>query len=904
MDLLRVRGARTHNLKNVDLDLPRLALVVITGPSGSGKSSLAFDTIYAEGRRRYVESLSVSARRALGGAGRAPVDSIEGLSPAIAVEQGAAGRSPRSTVGTLTELDDHLRLLLARAGDVRCPGCDAHVEATTPSEIVDGILRLGEGTRAMILAPIARRAPGPHAETFAALQRDGFVRVRINGEVHALDELEPRPQQVPIDIDIVIDRVIVKASARARILDAVELALQRGRGSLRLAVVDGPEHTWTTRFACADCDRVLPEIEPSLFSFNSARGACPRCLGLGCVRETDSLISDPRRSIRAGAIAGIKKSLPDALLLYAQRMGVDLDLPWSELPPLAREELLLGDGDEFEGIASLLAPDDLLQLARVDAQRPCELCDGARLRPEARCVYIADADMVALSREPLRALRERLRGYTPPPRRAAAAEAILREVLGRLDYLTDVGLDYLSLGRAAPTLSSGEGQRVRLATQLGGALSGVLYVLDEPSRGLHQRDRARLRDSLRALVARGNSVLLVEHDLDSVREADFVVDMGPGAGVHGGEVLAAGTLREVLASPKSVTAPWIRGERSLRRSTKAVVPQLHITIHGARSHNLRGVTAKIPLGALTAVTGVSGSGKTSLIFATLVPHLLARIAGRQPTAGPVESIEGASSIDRVVAIDALPLGRSVRSIPATLLGILEPLRELFATLPEAKARGFRASRFSFNARGGRCERCKGEGITRVAMQFLADIEVPCESCEGRRYDPDTLAVTWRGMSIADVLALTVDQALAQFEAHPRIRAPLRALHDVGLGYLHLAQSATTLSGGEAQRLRLARELVRRTLTNTLYVLDEPTAGLHRNDIATLTELLQGMVAGGATMVVIEHDLEVISLADHVIDLGPGAGPEGGEVVVDGSLEDLLRCQRSHTAEALRRHLQR
>lgn len=902
MELIRIRGARTHNLKSVDLDIPRGALVVITGPSGCGKSSLAFDTIYAEGRRRYIESLTVSARRVLGGAGRPPVDSIEGLSPAIAVSQGFVGRSPRSTVGTVSELDDHLRLLLARVGEVRCPGCGEVVAARSPSEIVDEVMALGEGARAMILAPLARRRVGPHDATFASLRREGFVRVRLNGDVVSLDELPELDDAAPLDLDLVVDRVVVRASARARVLDAVELALQRGDGAVRVAAVDGPELALTTRFACSACDRVLPEITPALLSFNSPAGACPRCQGLGTLRETSSLVRDPARSLRGGALAPWKKDLPEALLRYAQTVGVDLDLPWRDLSPRAREEILLGDGDDFPGVASLAEGADDEALSRFAPLADCDLCQGARLRPEARVVRVADADMVTLSREPLVALRARLRGYVPPARHAEVAQRVLSEVLGRLDYLIEVGVGYLSLDRAAPTLSSGEGQRVRLATQLGGALSGVLYVLDEPTRGLHPKDRARLRGALRALVARGNSVLVVEHDLDTVRAADYVVDMGPGAGVLGGEVLASGSPAEVEREPRSVTAPWLRRVRALPRHTRSPAAQGHLSIRGARAHNLRGVSAEIPFGALTAVTGVSGSGKTSLVLGTLVPHLRARIAGAPEPPAAVDAITGAERIQRVVAVDALPLTRSARSIPATLLSVLDPLRELFASLPEAKARGFRASRFSFNARGGRCERCRGEGVTRVAMQFLADVTLPCDACGGRRYEPETLAVAWRGMSIADVLSLTVDDALAQFEAHPKIRAPLRALHDVGLGYLRLAQSASTLSGGEAQRVRLARELVRRTTADTLYVLDEPTAGLHRDDIEALTDLLQSLVAEGATVVVIEHDPAVIALADHIIDLGPGAGPEGGAVTVAGDLATVLRCETSATAAALRAHL--
>ncbi|MFO0630611.1 MAG: excinuclease ABC subunit UvrA [Polyangiales bacterium] len=902
MEPIRVRGARVHNLKNVDLDLPRGALVVVTGPSGCGKSSLAFDTLFAEGRRRYIESLSVSARRALGGASRPDVDLIDGLSPAIAVAQGAVGRSPRSTVGTLTEVDDHLRLLLARVGEVSCPGCGAPVEARTPSEIVDETMALPEGTRVMILAPWKRAHTGDLTAALASLQRDGFVRVRLDGEVVGLDELPPLDTNRSHDVDVVVDRIAVRPGARARTLDAVELALRVGGGTVSVAVQGGETWVRTTRFACARCGRVMPDVTPSLFSFNSPAGQCPRCVGLGVERDTENGVKDPTRSLRGGAVPAWKKALPESLTRYAASLGVDLDAPWSELSARAREELLLGDGDLWPGIDALLRggdDEDPAPTGRFDASRPCALCAGARLRPEALCVRVAGANLAELSREPLLELRARLRDLRTPKRHEEVAARVLHEVLARLDYLAHVGVGYLTLARAAPSLSTGEGQRVRLATQLGGGLSGVLYVLDEPCRGLHPTDRAQLRESLHALVRAGNSVVVVEHDLDTVRAAAHVVDMGPGAGPLGGEVLAQGTVAEVIASPRSVTGPWLSGARQLRRAPRAVGNGPALTLRDVRTHNLRGVTARFPLGALTAVTGVSGSGKSSLVLGALVPAIRAALAG---TRGVTPSLDGASAVQRLVALDASPLGRSARSTPATLLGVLDPLRDLFAALPEAKARGYRAARFSYNARGGRCERCRGDGILRVAMEFLADVTLPCDACGGRRYEPETLAVTWRGMSIADVLDLTVDAALAQFEAHPKIRAPLRALHDVGVGYLRLAQPSSTLSGGEAQRVRLARELVRRTTAGTLYVLDEPTAGLHRSDVEAVMHLLGGLVDEGATVVIIEHDPAVIALADHVIDLGPGAGPEGGEVCWQGDVAGLRARGESRTAQALRAHL--
>lgn len=900
---ISIRGARTHNLKNLDLDLPRDRLVVITGPSGSGKSSLAFDTVYAEGRRRYVESLSVHARRFLGASARPPVDAMDGLSPAIAIAQRGVARSPRGTVGTLTELDDHLRLLLARVGEVRCPDCGEPVNALTPSEIVDEVLAMGEGTRAALLAPLARAQRGSHAALLEGLRKEGFVRARIDGAVVELDTVDALAPDRAHDIDLVVDRVVIKPDARARILDAVELCLRRGAGVVRVAPVDGAERALTSRFACARCGRVLPEIEPALFSFNSAAGACERCSGLGVreVADVARVIPDPSRSLKGGAVPAWKRSLPRELSAWAREMGVDLDLPWNELPARAQDELLHGDGDAFPGIVALLDEDaeDDAPGDRFTVLRPCDRCEGSRLRPEARAVRVAGADVVTLSNEPLVALRARLEALVPPPRRAAVAERILHEIQGRLGYLVDVGLGYLSLARGTTTLSSGEAQRARLATQLGGALVGVLYVLDEPTRGLHPTDRAQLRRTIRALVDRGNSVIVVEHDLDTIRAADHVVDMGPGAGPLGGRVLAEGAPSTLSAQPQSVTAPWLDGRRSLARAPDRPRAQGAVTLRGARLHNLKNVSVRIPLGTLSAVTGVSGSGKSSLILGTLVPHLRARIQGTAPPAAPLDALSVEGALDRVVCVDASPLGRSARSTPATITGVLDPLRDLFSSLPEARARGFKAARFSYNVKGGRCELCQGEGVVRVAMQFLADMAVPCEGCGGRRYEAETLAVRWRGMSIADVLDLTVDEALAQCEALERVRDPLRTLHEVGLGYLRLGQPATTLSGGEAQRVRLARELSRRSSARTLYVLDEPTAGLHPNDIEVLTHLLQRLVAQGGTVVLVEHDPAVVALADHVIDLGPGAGPDGGEVVVAGDVEAVRACARSRTGEALR-----
>jgi excinuclease ABC subunit A len=918
MDRIVVRGARTHNLRGVDVDIPRDRLVVVTGPSGSGKSSLAFNTIYAEGRRRYVESLSVYARQQLGALGRPEVELIDGLSPAIAIEQRALGRNPRSTVGTVTELDDYVRLLLARAGSASCPRCGKPVRAHTVTQIVDAVFALGEGARASILAPSVRGERGSHERLLAAWRREGFVRVRVDGALRELGDVESLDPKMAHSLDLVVDRVVVKDGARARVLDAVEIALKQAQGLVRIVPVEGPEQMLSERFACADCGITLPEIEPQLFSFNSPKGACPTCHGLGvrALADRDRLVPDPSKSLRGGALASFKKSLPREVEVWARGMGVDLDAAFSSLPDRAKDELFYGDGDGFAGVLALLDraakvrtrsrddddddDDDEGFVDRFRREAPCEPCGGTRLRPEALCVRVAGLNVYELAQRPVRALARDFAEIERQfdARTRAVVDRLLVEIRSRLSFLESVGLSYLTLARPVGTLSGGEAQRVRLATQIGSSLVGVLYVLDEPSVGLHPRDSGRLLETLRTLVARGNSVLVVEHDLDLVRAADHVVDMGPGAGARGGLVVAEGTPEEIARAPGSVTGPYLSGVRSIPTPAKRRKPQGEVIVRDASLHNLQRVTASFPVGCLVAVTGVSGSGKSSLVLGTLLPAARAHVLRDSTREVAATSVEGLSAFDRVVAVDATPIGRTPRSSPATYTGVFAQLRELFAGVAESRARGFKAGRFSFNVKGGRCEACQGEGVLRVEMHFLPDVTVPCEACGGSRYERETLSVKYRGFSIADVLSMSVDEAYPHFEAVPKVRDALAALRDVGLGYVKLGQPGTTLSGGEAQRVKLAKELSRRATGRTLYVLDEPTAGLHLRDIEVLVELIGKLVDHGNTVVVIEHNMDVVKCADWVIDVGPEGGEGGGRIVCVGTPETVAAHRGSLTASAL------
>jgi excinuclease ABC subunit A len=953
MSGLRIRGAQQHNLKNFDLVLPRNRLVVLTGPSGSGKSSLAFDTIYAEGQRRYVESLSAYARQFLEQLPKPAVESIEGLSPAIAIEQRPLARNPRSTVGTVTEIADYLRLLYARVGIPHCPGCGDRIEAQTVQQIVDRIFELGDGTRASILSPQCRGRKGELKIELERLRREGFVRVRIDGEVLDLGDDIVLDRARPHDLDVVVDRIVVKEGAKARVTDSVELALKLGEGVLLVDTSrpgEAHEPVWMSeRFACVTCGISLPPIEPRMFSFNGPHGACPSCGGLGTRTRIDAsrVVSDGRRTLREGAVLAWGRRGSMALAAEAERavkaLKVDPDTPWEELPKKQRNALLFGNAKageaasgakkrrgrkSYEGIVTRLErllegdplalhegeedPDDLLgeaELGRFVVTQVCDGCHGQRLRPEALAVLLDGRNIAELGQLPLSKVRDVLRSLAADDRGRGASdraimEPLVRAVVDRLGFLIDVGLDYLSLDRSAQTLSGGEGQRIRLGTQIGSALVGVLYVLDEPSVGLHAQDNSRLLEALRRLVDLGNSVLVVEHDRDAIMAADHVVDMGPGAGVHGGEVVAEGTPQEIMAAPGSVTGPYLSGKRGLELPSKRTKPKRgrFIEVLGARAHNLRNLNVKLPAGLLVAITGVSGSGKSSLIIDTLLPAARATLYRATAPVGDCDGVDGLELIDKVISIDQAPIGRTPRSNPATYTGMFTALRELYAGLPESRARGYKAGRFSFNVKGGRCEACQGDGVLRVEMHFLPDIFVTCEACRGRRYNRETLEVLYRGMSIADALDLTVDEALAQFEAIGKLRDRLAALSRVGLGYLTLGQPATTLSGGEAQRVKLARELAKKATGRTLYVLDEPTTGLHFSDIELLMTAMAALRDAGNTVVIIEHNIDVVACCDWIIDLGPGGGEHGGAIVAEGTPEEIAETEASVTARFLRERL--
>ena len=936
-----VRGARQHNLKNIEVRIPRDKLVVITGLSGSGKSTLAFDTIYAEGQRRYVESLSSYARQFLERMDKPDVDAIEGLSPAIAIEQKTTSKNPRSTVATVTEIYDYLRLLYARAGTPHCPQCGRAIRARSPQEIVDQLLELGQGARLTLLAPVVTQRKGEHKQVFARLAKDGFVRARVDGELLELAEPPELEKNKKHTIEVVIDRLKIKEGLGRRLTDSVELALKMGEGAL-LAWMHGEggapdrEELYSERLSCDICGVSLPELTPQIFSFNSPQGACPTCDGLG-VRvffDADLVVPDPTLSVRQGALKPWEGrdsvyhfQTLDAL---SRHLKFDLYKPWQDLPEQVRQQLLYGTKEEvefylerddrkhyfkrpWEGFITHLERryrETTSQAVREEFDRfmnsqPCPTCGGARLKPTSLAIKVGGLNIYDLTRLPVRETTQFFAKLKLGSREALIAEKVLKEIQQRLGFMQDVGLDYLTLDRTSGTLSGGEGQRIRLATQIGSALVGVLYVLDEPSIGLHQRDNQRLLDTLKKMRDLGNTVLVVEHDEDTIRAADYVIDMGPGAGRHGGEVVFAGPPAKLVKDKHSLTGQYLSGARAIPVPKKRCQPKRGwIELIGCGEHNLREIDARFPIGLMTCVTGVSGSGKSSLVLDTLYKALAQRLYRSRERAGAVRQIKGLELLDKVIDIDQSPIGRTPRSNPATYTGVFTPIRELFAQTPEARARGYKPGRFSFNVRGGRCPACDGDGIIKIEMHFLPDVYVRCEVCHGLRYNRDTLEVAYKGKNIAQVLDMTGNQALEFFDAVPAIRQKLETLVDVGLGYLKLGQSATTLSGGEAQRVKLSRELGKRATGRTLYILDEPTTGLHFADIEKLMAVLVSLKAMGNTVVVIEHNLEVIKTADWIIDLGPEGGDQGGEIIAQGTPEDVARVEGSYTGQYLKRVLKK
>jgi excinuclease ABC subunit A len=949
---LVVQGAREHNLRDVSLEIPRERLVVITGISGSGKSSLAFDTIYAEGQRRYVESLSAYARQFLGVMEKPDVDAIDGLSPAISIEQKTVSRNPRSTVGTVTEVYDYLRLLWARVGTPHCSECGRPVVRQSASQIVDRILTWDEGTRIEVLAPLVRGRKGEFRDLFEKARKDGFVRVRVDGETFELTDPPALNRYENHDVSVVVDRLVVRPGDRSRLADSVETALRTADGIVEVLVhgsgKDEPSsHLFSERYACSHCGTGLPELEPRQFSFNSPYGACSDCDGLGSRREVSAemVVGDPGLSVLEGVIlpwgepsGHLKRSVLPGL---AEAYEFDPATPWGELPRDVREAVLHGSApmkirfpyrrkgkdrsytEVWEGVVEGVArryretsSDSVReQLARFMTARSCGTCGGARLRPESLGVTVGGRSLGEVGEMPLSRVREffdslPVEGETRSPEApepldvaplpGGIAGPILKEVRERLRFLEDVGLSYLTLGRSADTLSGGEGQRIRLATQIGSRLVGVLYVLDEPSVGLHQRDNDRLLATLKALRDLGNTILVVEHDEETIRAADHVVDLGPGAGRHGGEVVASGTVEEVMAEPRSLTGAYLRRDRAIpvpecRRSAEK---DRTIVVRGATGHNLKEVDGAFPLGRFVCVTGVSGSGKSTLVNETLYRALARHFHGARTLPLPHEGVEGLDHVDKVIEVDQSPIGRTPRSNPATYTGVFTPIRQLFAELPEAQMRGYSQGRFSFNVKGGRCEACSGDGVMKIEMHFLPDVYVPCDVCRGKRYNRETLDVQYRGRNIADVLAMTVDEALEFFQPVPKIRERLQTLSDVGLGYIHLGQAAPTLSGGEAQRVKLATELSKRATGRTLYILDEPTTGLHFEDVRVLLDVLHRLVDQGNTVVVIEHNLEVIKTADWILDLGPEGGDGGGRIVAQGTPEEVAESPTSVTGAYL------
>ena len=937
MDTIDIRGARTHNLKNINLTIPRDKLIVITGLSGSGKSSLAFDTLYAEGQRRYVESLSAYARQFLSLMEKPDVDSIEGLSPAISIEQKSTSHNPRSTVGTITEIYDYLRLLFARVGEPRCPDHDVPLTAQTISQMVDKVLSLPEESKMMLLAPVVKNRKGEHVKLLDSLATQGYIRARIDGEICDLSDPPELALQKKHTIEVVVDRFKVRSDLATRLAESFETALELSGGTAVVADMDNPkaeELVFSANFACPHCGYSVPELEPRLFSFNNPAGACPTCDGLGVQQFFDEsrVVQNESISLAGGAVKGWDRRnfyYYQMLTSLAKHYKFDIETPYEDLPQKIKDIVMHGSGKEeiefqymndrgdvvirkhpFEGILNNMArrykeTESMSvreELAKNISNRPCADCGGSRLRPEARNVYIGSVNLPQISEKSIGESLEFFQGLTLTGQKAQIAEKILKEIRERLEFLVNVGLNYLSLSRSAETLSGGEAQRIRLASQIGAGLVGVMYVLDEPSIGLHQRDNERLLNTLIHLRNLGNTVIVVEHDEDAIREADHIIDIGPGAGVHGGQVIAQGTAKEIMANPNSITGKFLSGEEKIEIPKKrtALDKSKLLKLKGATGNNLKGVNLEIPVGLFTCITGVSGSGKSTLINDTLFPLAQNALNRAEKTDfAPYKSIEGLEYFDKVIDINQSPIGRTPRSNPATYTGLFTPIRELFAGVPEARARGYNPGRFSFNVRGGRCEACQGDGVLKVEMHFLPDVYVPCDQCKGKRYNRETLEIRYKGKTIHQVLDMTVEEAREFFDAIPMIARKLQTLMDVGLSYIRLGQSSTTLSGGEAQRVKLATELSKRDTGKTLYILDEPTTGLHFADIKQLLDVLHRLRDQGNTIVVIEHNLDVIKTADWIVDLGPEGGSGGGQIIATGTPEEVAKVKGSHTARFLK-----
>lgn len=937
MDTIDIRGARTHNLKNINLTIPRDKLIVITGLSGSGKSSLAFDTLYAEGQRRYVESLSAYARQFLSLMEKPDVDSIEGLSPAISIEQKSTSHNPRSTVGTITEIYDYLRLLFARVGEPRCPDHDVPLTAQTISQMVDKVLSLPEESKMMLLAPVVKNRKGEHVKLLDSLAAQGYIRARIDGEICDLSDPPELALQKKHTIEVVVDRFKVRSDLATRLAESFETALELSGGTAVVADMDNPnaeELVFSANFACPHCGYSVPELEPRLFSFNNPAGACPTCDGLGVQQFFDEsrVVQNESISLAGGAVKGWDRRnfyYYQMLTSLAKHYKFDIETPYEDLPQKIKDIVMHGSGKEeiefqymndrgdvvirkhpFEGILNNMerryketeSMSVREELAKNISNRPCADCGGSRLRPEARNVYIGSINLPQISEKSIGESLEFFQGLTLTGQKAQIAEKILKEIKERLEFLVNVGLNYLSLSRSAETLSGGEAQRIRLASQIGAGLVGVMYVLDEPSIGLHQRDNERLLNTLIHLRNLGNTVIVVEHDEDAIREADHIIDIGPGAGVHGGQVIAQGTAKEIMANPNSITGKFLSGEEKIEIPKKrtALDKSKLLKLKGATGNNLKGVNLEIPVGLFTCITGVSGSGKSTLINDTLFPLAQNALNRAEKTDfAPYKSIEGLEYFDKVIDINQSPIGRTPRSNPATYTGLFTPIRELFAGVPEARARGYNPGRFSFNVRGGRCEACQGDGVLKVEMHFLPDVYVPCDQCKGKRYNRETLEIRYKGKTIHQVLDMTVEEAREFFDAIPMIARKLQTLMDVGLSYIRLGQSSTTLSGGEAQRVKLATELSKRDTGKTLYILDEPTTGLHFADIKQLLEVLHRLRDQGNTIVVIEHNLDVIKTADWIVDLGPEGGSGGGQIIATGTPEEVAKVKGSHTARFLK-----